>query len=175
MFIMIQAAVDRKREYLGMNGSPLDMIDSATSPGSETLLPTSRPEYWAPCQWELAPPRPRQLHELEFPPPDLMETLIEIYFLSNNCHFPLLHRPTFEAQYRADLHLTNKSFAEVLLLVCATASRCTDDQRVLLDPMLPHSAGWKYYEQTNIMDRSLVTNITLFDLQCFVVCGGILS
>ena len=172
---MIQVAVDRKREYLGMNGSPLEMVmDTSTSPGSETLLPTSRPEYWAPCQWELAPPRTHQLHELEFPPPDLMETLIEIYFLSNNCHFPLLHRPTFEAQYRSDLHLTNKGFAEVLLLVCATASRCTDDPRVLLDPMLPHSAGWKYYEQTNIMDRSLVTNITLFDLQGFVVCGNIL-
>ena len=169
---MIQVAVDRKREYLGMNGSPLEMMDSATSPGSETLLPTSRPEYWAPCQWELAPPRTRQLHELDFPPPDLMENLIEIYFLSNNCHFPLFHRPTFETQYRADLHLTNKSFAEVLLLVCATASRCTDDPRVLLDPMLPHSAGWKYYEQANVMDRSLVTNINLFDLQGYVVRGS---
>ena len=158
----IQAAVDRKFEYLSskMEGEPLPPI--------EELL-HFRPEYWQHNPWELIHPTKRQLHEFEFPPNDLLDILVNIYFLSNNCHFPLLHRPTFEQNYRARLHENSAPFAQILLLVCAIASRCCDDPRVLLDPAYPHSAGWKYYEQVNVMDRSLVMPPTLLDLQTYVV------
>jgi Fungal specific transcription factor domain len=164
VFMHIQAAVDRKFEYLSTK------MEGEQMPPIEELL-HFRPEYWQPNPWELVHAPKRQLHEFEFPPNDLLDSLVNIYFLSNNCHFPLLHRPTFEQNYRSGLHETSAPFAEILLLVCAIASRCCDDPRVLLDPAYPHSAGWKYYEQVNVTDRSLVMPPTLLDLQSYVLAA----
>lgn len=159
VFMHIQSALDRKFEYLASKS------DGEVVPSIEELFPHFRPEYWQPNPWELRHQPKRSLAELEFPPDDLLENLVNIYFLSNNCHFPLLHRPSFEQRYRAGLHRIEQPFAEVVLLVCAVASRCCDDPRVLLDPSVPHSAGWKYYEQVNVLDRNLVLPPSLLDLQ----------
>jgi hypothetical protein len=161
----IQAAVERKMEHLAskMEGG------AEALPSIEEMFPHFRPEYWQPNPWELNYQPKRSLQEFEFPPEDLMDSLVNIYFLSNNCHFPLLHRPTFEQQYRAGLHRTSQPFAETVLLVCAIASRCCDDPRVLLDPSVPHSAGWKYYEQIDVTGRNLALRPTLMELQRYVV------
>jgi len=82
-----------------------------------------------------------------FPPEDLMDSLIPIFFekvFKNTCSgcldpdlgqtapiLPILHRPTFYSQYRSRLHTQDSEFATILLLVCATASRYSDDIRVL--------------------------------------------
>jgi hypothetical protein len=164
VWMHLQVAVDKKLEFLKskMDGEPM--------PSIQELFPHFRPEYWQPNPWEVEQPRQRHISELEFPPDDLLDNLVNIYFLSNNCHFPLLHRPTFEQQYHSGLHRSSQPFAEILLLVCAIASRCCDDPRVMLDPTLPHSAGWKYYQQVNVADKNLVTPPTLLDLQRYVVC-----
>lgn len=169
VFMHVQAAVDRKFEYMASKneGEPV--------PSIEELYPHFRAEYWQPNPWELNHQPKRQLQELEFPPDDLLDNLVNIYFLSNNCHFPLLHRPTFEQQYHSGMHRSSQPFAEIVLLVCAIASRCCDDPRVLLDPTVPHSAGWKYYEQVNVTDRSLVMPPTLMDLQRCVVSVKFIS
>ncbi|KAG8808423.1 hypothetical protein FRC19_005912, partial [Serendipita sp. 401] len=164
MFMHIQAAMDRKFEYMASK-------TDGEVPTIEELFPHFRPEYWQPNPWEIAYQPKRSISELQFPPDDLLDNLVNIYFLSNNCHFPLLHRPTFEQHYRAGLHRSNYPFAEVVLLVCAVASRCCDDPRVLLDPSIPHSAGWKYYEQVNVLDRNMVMPPTLLDLQRCVLAS----
>ena len=164
VFMHIQSALDRKFEFLASK-------TDGEVPSIEELFPHFRPEYWQPNPWELRYQPKRSLAELEFPPEDLLENLVNIYFISNNCHFPLLHRPSFEQRYRAGLHRVEQPFAEVVLLVCAVASRCCDDPRVLLDPSVPHSAGWKYYEQVNVLDRNLVLPPSLFDLQKMTVRG----
>ncbi|KAG8821414.1 hypothetical protein FRC17_009833 [Serendipita sp. 399] len=164
MFMHVQTALDRKFEYIASK-------TDGDVPTIEELFPHFRPEYWQPNPWEVAYQPKRSISELQFPPDDLMDSLINIYFLSNNCHFPLLHRPTFDQHYRAGLHHSNLGFAEVVLLVCAVASRCCDDPRVLLDQSVPHSAGWKYYEQVNVVDRNMVMPPTLLDLQRYVLAA----
>ena len=119
----------------------------------------------------------------EFPPPDLMESLIPLYFHCNNLYLPLLHRPTFEKQYNDRLHERDVGFACVLLLVCAVASRFSSDPRVLrpdtssMDQGKPslQTAGWKYFDQTQMQRKSLIAPAALCDLQQYAVRSLMLS
>jgi len=71
-----------------------------------------------------------------FPPDDLCQTLIDLYFIHINTYFPLLHRPTFQRQWDDRLHNTNFWFASACLMLFACASRWSTDDRVLGDPTL---------------------------------------
>ncbi|KAI0628218.1 fungal-specific transcription factor domain-containing protein [Trametes polyzona] len=73
---------------------------------------------------------PDTLHAA-FPPDDLAEELIRLFFLHEHITFPLLHRPTFERQWRDKLHLRSVWFACVCMSVFGLASRWTTDPRVL--------------------------------------------
>ncbi|KIJ54507.1 hypothetical protein M422DRAFT_240574 [Sphaerobolus stellatus SS14] len=68
---------------------------------------------------------------LTFPPQDLCHKLFEIYFGYINIHWPLLHKPTFLADYERGRYLQDRDFACVLLAVCALAGRQCNDPRVL--------------------------------------------
>ena len=81
----------------------------------------------------------------------------------------MIHRGTFEAQYASDLHFRQTSFAVVVLLVCAIASKFSDDPRVCLEHGGPASAGWKYFVQVKDLKKTLHAPATLADLQAFVV------
>lgn len=108
-----------------------------------------------------------------------MDSLILLYFVRNNLYLPLLHRPTFERQYSERLHEADPGFACVLLLVCAVASRFSNDPRVLRQdpgqgtPSLK-TAGWKYFDQVQMQRKSLTAPASLFDLQQYAVCADIL-
>jgi len=95
---------------------------------------------------------------------------IDLYFQYTNLYMPLLHRPTFEECVKEGLYLKDNKFAPVFLLVCAIGARYSDNPRVRLDGIESHhSAGWKWYEQVQIMNRSLVIPPTLYDLQVYCV------
>lgn len=116
--------------------------------------------------------------DIEWPPQDLFGDLLDLYFRYSNPFFPLLHRPTFEAQIRDEVHLRDKSFAMVVLLVCAFGARWSDDVRVFRNPSEPSSAGWQWFDGVKHMKRSLFVPATLYDLQGLVVsirCFGIVS
>jgi len=68
-----------------------------------------------------------------FPPEDLAPTLIELYFQHCNCVFPLLHKPTFDRQWKDELFRRNIWFSCVCVSMFAIASRWCSDQRVLPD------------------------------------------
>ncbi|KAF7293580.1 hypothetical protein MIND_01136800 [Mycena indigotica] len=70
---------------------------------------------------------------LEFPDPDLLETLVHIYFEQINPIMGVLHRISFEGSLESNRHLTERAFGEVVLGVCAVASKYSDDPRVFLD------------------------------------------
>ena len=55
-----------------------------------------------------------------FPPPDLLNTLISLYFAHMNDLLPLLHRPTFEQSVREGLHLRDEGFGSTVLLVAVS-------------------------------------------------------
>ncbi|KAF7314720.1 hypothetical protein MKEN_00946000 [Mycena kentingensis (nom. inval.)] len=156
-------------------------------------LPWKRAEFWARKPWEplvTEPPKPSS--PLTFPPPDLLASLITLYFTKCN---PLLasfiHEPSFRAAVfseRRHLSETNPStrdrFGCVVLAVCALASRYSDDPRVLLEGSAEdeHSCGWRWFRQV----RSAATQAvfwpgkdgTLYQLQLiclaisFLTSGG---
>jgi len=105
-----------------------------------------------------------------FPEDDLLIQLVDLYFTHVNLHQPLLHRPTFEKSIADKLHLTNKGFAVTLLVVCANGSRYSEDPRVFLDGMgSHHSRGWKWFDQVQMVRKSLLASPSIYDMQFYCV------
>ncbi|KAJ6458029.1 fungal-specific transcription factor domain-containing protein [Mycena vitilis] len=128
------------------------------SPGS-----SPRPlffEYWKPKA-----PHTHKPHYI-FPSPDLLATLVDLYFEHTNIYQPLLHRPTFSSALADNLHLRDDKFGANVLLVCAVASRFSDDPRVF-DAGAPLDCGWNYYAQLPPMLENLFETPSLLDLQRF--------
>ncbi|KAJ7682002.1 fungal-specific transcription factor domain-containing protein [Mycena polygramma] len=115
---------------------------------------------WTLKPW--APPSPPPA--FEFPPEDLMVSLIALYFSSVNTFFPLLHRPTFEKSFAENLHLLDCGFAGTLLLVCALGARYSDDPRVHLLSTSFGPVGCQWFDQVKL---KLCEQPTLYDLQIF--------
>ncbi|KAK0213166.1 fungal-specific transcription factor domain-containing protein [Desarmillaria ectypa] len=105
-----------------------------------------------------------------FPGPDLLNYLVQLYFLNQNVFWPLLHRPTFERSLAAGLHHTDSEFGALVLLVCAVGSRYSDDPRVKADDTdteskIRHLNGWKWFIQVHRVHMSLLRPPNLYDLQ----------
>ena len=71
--------------------------------------------------------------DLVFPEPDLMDSLLHLYFSMYNNYAPVLHGPLLFAAIADGLHLRDPDFGSVILLACALGARFSDDPRVLLD------------------------------------------
>ncbi|VDC07914.1 unnamed protein product [Peniophora sp. CBMAI 1063] len=112
-----------------------------------------RSRLWKRPAWLLASEDAHMPQPHIFPDQDLMDELVDHYFANANTLTPVLHRPTFEKDLKSSLHLRERSFGNVVLLVCAIGSRFTHDRRVLVegDPTW-HSAGWNMFMQTRIFD-----------------------
>ncbi|KZT29179.1 hypothetical protein NEOLEDRAFT_1239181 [Neolentinus lepideus HHB14362 ss-1] len=125
-----------------------------------------RHQFWTIPSWE-APMYQDEHPDFVFPEPDLLYSLIDLFFRQLNSLSPLLHRPTFQANVDDKLHLRDHKFAAVLLCVCAIGSRFSDDPRVYAELDAPQSAGWKYYDQVHMIRRSLVAPPCIYDLQIY--------
>jgi hypothetical protein len=123
------------------------------------------------CQWETQGLESQATHHhgdvFDFPPDDLLKTLIDRYFAEFNDVLNLLYRPAFERSVEAGLHLRNERFASVVLLVCAVGSGYVDDSRVLIDGAMS-SSGWRFFNQVQIVRKSLLAPPALYDLQ--IIC-----
>lgn len=106
-----------------------------------------------------------------FPEPDLLNSLVDLFFENSVRYLPILHRGTFQQQLNSGLHFTDEGFASVVLLVCSLGSRFSDDTRVLLDNTDSwYSAGWKWFSQ--VQKNQKLVNLRpprLFDLQICAV------
>jgi hypothetical protein len=119
----------------------------------------------------------------QFPQPDLAESLFSLYFTHTNYDFPLLHRPTFERQWREKLYLKDIWFTALCLIIFAVASRWSEDERVLADAIPRavgldrgeqerHRAGWTYLRAgvgVHRVRRSVLHPPCLFEVQTFSV------
>ncbi|KAL1695459.1 fungal-specific transcription factor domain-containing protein, partial [Schizophyllum commune] len=153
--MLVKAALDAKHQYNVKNGIQPKVWDF------------KRPDYWEPRPWQTRPPDPPR-PMFKFPPEDLLEQLIEVYFTRINVFQPLLHRPTFQRYIDEGTHFRDRDFAHVLLLVCAVASRYSDDPRVLVDGTNDlHSAGWKYISQVNFIRPTMTDKPSLFEVQAY--------
>jgi hypothetical protein len=105
-----------------------------------------------------------------YPDDDLIPWLTNAYFENINHFLPLLHRPTFETSVVDGLHFSDPMFGATLLLVCAHGSRFSHDPRVLAEGSNSlRSAGWKWFEQVNVLRKSLFKRTTLYELQMHAV------
>ncbi|KAJ7079406.1 fungal-specific transcription factor domain-containing protein [Mycena belliarum] len=111
----------------------------------------------------------RPLSPYVFPAPDLLAALVDLYFLHTNLYYPLLHRPTFERALADDLHLRAPAFGAVVLVVCAIASRYSDDPRVSAEGAgeEPLRCGWQSFEQLPQVLDHLFEKPTLHHLQYY--------
>ncbi|PIL25446.1 transcription factor [Ganoderma sinense ZZ0214-1] len=108
-----------------------------------------------------------------FPPPDLLSTLVDLFFAHMNSHYPVLHQPTFTASIAAGEHLRNGGFGATVLLVCAIGARFTrpeQEPRVLLDGEAHyHSAGWRWFLAVAGMRKMSFAPAKIYDLQIYAL------
>ncbi|KAI0309699.1 fungal-specific transcription factor domain-containing protein [Amylostereum chailletii] len=154
---LIKTALDLKMEYAGRDADEV----------METWdLRRRRPAFWSLHPWERA--RIESVKVYDFPEPDLLRDLVELYFDHINVVFPLLHRPTLEAGVASGLHLKDEAFGAVVLILCACASRFSNDPRVILPGTDAwNSSGWRWFEQVQMSRNSMMTSPRLPDLQVF--------
>ncbi|KAI0745137.1 fungal-specific transcription factor domain-containing protein [Earliella scabrosa] len=127
---LMQLSIGEKSSEGRQSNSPAD-LQMPSSTGNK------RPEFWMLPPWEKKFESAHDRTRIPdwvlpaFPPDDLAEKLIRDYFELNNSTFTLLHRPTFERQWREKLYTTNAWFACICLAIFGIASRWSDDPRVL--------------------------------------------
>ncbi|KIM69740.1 hypothetical protein SCLCIDRAFT_19528 [Scleroderma citrinum Foug A] len=155
---------------------------------------TRRPEFWTTPDWELTYEGSYYHRQSlcrflaqHFPPPDLADELIILFFDHVNLQFPLFHRPTFDRQWKGGLQIKDPSFGCLCLALFAVASRWCDDPRVLDENQhdVPEEerrdderkwqrAGWKYFNvalDAHRESRSLFHPPGLFEVQTMSLMG----
>ncbi|KAJ7617305.1 fungal-specific transcription factor domain-containing protein [Roridomyces roridus] len=137
----------------------------------EKYLGPQAPTYTLPkaaFQWDLFPWEKAFYHSqpvYTFPPPDLMQHLLQLYFINVHPIFPILHRPTTSHHIREKLYLHDPSFGAVLLAVFS-GRLFSDDPRVLTDGETL-SAGWKFASQIRMVPN--LSEPTLHDVQFYAL------
>ncbi|KAJ6572270.1 hypothetical protein B0H19DRAFT_936890, partial [Mycena capillaripes] len=107
--------------------SVMDAKMEATGENSDNIQSFQRPEFWHVRTWELA--ADIFVPQL-FPEPQLMNTLIDIFFSEINILIPLLHEIQFRRDVAAGLHLYDQKFGALVLTVCALGAKYSNDPRV---------------------------------------------
>ncbi|KAG8740587.1 hypothetical protein FRC10_004124 [Ceratobasidium sp. 414] len=151
------------------------------------------------------------LSEVLLPPPDLLRSLVVLFFVHVNPFTPIFHRQAFEQELARGTHLLQVlqrqghvdqggaatdhpeaagypdpildqtrgagTFARVVLLVCACASRWSGDPRVLFNStgggveggFSSLSAGYSFFRQVNPWCRTMCAQAGLWDVQIFIL------
>ncbi|KAJ6472406.1 fungal-specific transcription factor domain-containing protein [Mycena sanguinolenta] len=125
--------------------------------------------------WTYDPAKHRVPHAgpFIFPDPDLLSALINLYFSRKNLYSPILHRPTFERSIADGLHTRDVTFGSVVLLVCAIASRYSDDIR-LQQETEPLRRGWQFFDQITHSEHIFQTT-TIYHLQYYCLAASFLA
>jgi len=174
-----QLSLDPSEQRFFGRSSPYALVTHAVEVRKEITgdqyplsgLTSRRPMYWTLLPWEQSYASADCAISYIYPEPDLMHKLIDLYFTEFSIFVPLLHRPTFEKLVRNGLHLNDPAFGACLLLVCAVASRFSNDPRVFLEEETNAgtrlSAGWKFFRQVPLMPKYLVSRVSVYDLQFY--------
>ncbi|KAJ3735489.1 fungal-specific transcription factor domain-containing protein [Lentinula guzmanii] len=153
-FLLVRTLLDFKQETIGRK---------------HILQSLRRPEFWSILPWQ------ENLHNnpapmLTFPEDDLLHDLIDDYFVHSEPYIPLLHRSTFEKSVAEDLHLRDAGFGQLVLAVCAVASRYGLDPRNMPEgTKSEHSLGWRWYSQISLNMSSFLEVPRLYDLQLCIL------
>ncbi|KAF7313351.1 Fungal-trans domain-containing protein [Mycena chlorophos] len=125
-----------------------------------------RGQYWQ--RW--FSPRTIRNGSFVFAPPTLMLELVELYFEHHNPYIPLLHRPTFERDLLAGLHLRDEIFGGVVQMVCAIASRFSDNPQVSPPGADELTRGYAFSSQVTLSLEHIFSRPTLHQVQLHCLC-----
>ncbi|KAJ3724173.1 fungal-specific transcription factor domain-containing protein [Lentinula guzmanii] len=154
-FLLLQTLLDFKQETTGRK--------------QDIHQNYRRPEFWCILPWQ-EKLQNNTASMLTFPEDDLLHDLINDYFVHSEPYIPLLHRSTFEKSVAENLHLRDVGFGQVVLAVCAVASRYGLDPRNMPeDSKSGLSLGWRWYSQISLNMSSFLEIPRLYDLQLFVL------
>ncbi|KAJ7650987.1 fungal-specific transcription factor domain-containing protein [Roridomyces roridus] len=131
-----------------------------------------RPIYWTQFPWEKDFCSQRTTYV--YPPRDLLNQLVELYFTKVHPTFPILHSNSFRKDITDGLHLTDTKFGAVVLAVLALASRHCDDPRVMVNGATL-SSGWPFVAQVRILPDLLepvVYDAQFYSLMTLYSLGG---
>ncbi|KAF5346169.1 hypothetical protein D9758_009925 [Tetrapyrgos nigripes] len=184
---LIKDAVELRQEYTGQDTDISGVVRGRRRPQfwKDVTTPIQNTESAKPpLKWSFISKWENNITQTYhpnyvYPPPDLLYSLVDLYFTHFNLYLPLLHRPTFDRAVAQGLHLCAEQdengamFGGLLLLVCALGSRYSNDERVLIfeSPSKTgggkdrRSAGWKYFKQVHGMRKSMSAAPNLYDLQ----------
>ncbi|KAJ3781179.1 fungal-specific transcription factor domain-containing protein [Lentinula aff. detonsa] len=154
-FLLVQTLLDFKQETTGRK--------------QDIHQNLRRPEFWCILPWQ-EKLQDNTASMLTFPEDDLLHNLIDDYFVHSEPYMPLLHRSTFEKSVAEDLHLRDVGFGQVVLAVCAVASRYGLDPRNMPEgTKSEHSLGWRWYSQISLNMSSFLEVPRLYDLQLCIL------
>ncbi|KAJ7073102.1 fungal-specific transcription factor domain-containing protein [Mycena amicta] len=162
--MLVKVAMDLKDAYSSPAPSASLRSPVSRSQRMNETWNTRRMEYWTSTPWRHAGlARPRYV----FPPADVLSDLVDLYFTHTNAYVPLLHRPTFLHLLKSSEHLRDDKFGAIVLIVCAIASRFSNDPRVVDgDGTTTNLAcGWKYFSQLSTELEHMFDTPGLYDLQ----------
>ncbi|KAF9268426.1 hypothetical protein L218DRAFT_954789 [Marasmius fiardii PR-910] len=152
-YMLVQSVMDSRCDVLG---------DPTFT--QEIFVKYKRPEFWNYHPW--LPKLHRQEPPLIFPEEDLLCDLVNLYFTNVHPVFPVLHRPSFERSVADGLHVRDRPFGVILLVVCAIGARQSNDPRNLSEGTTSeHSLGWKWFSQVPFVHDSFAGPPSLYDLQ----------
>ncbi|KAG2018185.1 nuclear protein, variant 3 [Coprinopsis cinerea AmutBmut pab1-1] len=149
------------------------IAELSREPNEEGISFVRRPAIWDLRPWEREyADSPEPIYE--FPETDLLESLLVIYGERVHPQLPVLHWPSFLRDVRSGRHFKDPGFGMILLAACATASRYTADERVIIvdheNPDLSGpSAGWRFIAQTPLVRKSIIAQATILDLQYYAL------
>ncbi|SJL01462.1 uncharacterized protein ARMOST_04784 [Armillaria ostoyae] len=152
-----------KSSNISFTSTALKVKQELGIPSVRTSQPPSN-QLWANLWYRKYKDADVHLYDYTFPEPDLLDNLVELYFIHINRFWPLLHRPTFERSLAVALHRSDRAFAAIVLMVCANGARFSDDPRVRVDrDELRYRHGWKWFVQVHRV--SVLRTPNLYDLQ----------
>ncbi|RXW21403.1 hypothetical protein EST38_g4459 [Candolleomyces aberdarensis] len=163
LFSFAQQAVEVRNEANG-------------TPNPCAFLRNRRPYFWNMRDWETEFVHKTSPPVYVFPEPDLLDSLIALFFERVHPLYPAVHRQTFERGVRDKTHLSDPQFGKVVMTLCALASRYSNDPRVFFDKNHAQgdegsSAGWKYIVQVPFWEPSLYDRTSMHDLQFFALAA----
>ncbi|KAJ6601097.1 fungal-specific transcription factor domain-containing protein [Mycena vulgaris] len=170
----ITRAISANRFYgksSGLNFIKAFMDAKMETAGDSNPIPQAqRPEFWNVSPWEIT--IDIFVPQL-FPEPELMKTLLDIFFEQINPLVYLLHAPTFRSAVAVGLHLLDQKFGALVLAACALGAKFSNDPRIFLEGVdSEYSAGWRWFRQVRPVPTSFLLSPSLYDLQ--LVCLSML-
>jgi len=108
---------------------------------------------------------------LDFPPPDIIASLVDTYFTHSNIYYPVLHCPTFQRLLNQELHRHDHEFGSLLLVVCAIGARFSDHPYVSdVTAEGTNRCMTQWLSQTReVMKKPFTSTATLFEVQYYCV------